>query len=138
MEASVPVSTPFVVKHELFSSQSPQTEARKYAYRSYVNNMHYLSLVGLLLFAIQIRPNIQYTVSIIAKFGANPSIAYLETVKCILRYLKGTADYHLTLRRCRERSFDLVGWSSSNWAQDMSNHRSTSSFVFDVAGSSVI
>jgi len=30
-----------------------------------------------------------------------------------------------------------VGWSDSNWAQDTSGHRSTSGFVFNVAGSSI-
>jgi len=30
-----------------------------------------------------------------------------------------------------------VGWSYSNWAQDHDDCRSTSSFIFDVAGSSI-
>ena len=30
-----------------------------------------------------------------------------------------------------------MGWSYSNWAQDHDDRRSTSSFVFDVAGSSI-
>jgi len=138
MEASVPVSTSFIVKYELSSSQSPQTEAKKHTYRSYANNMHYFSLVGSSLFAIQTRPNIQYAVGIVAQFGANPGVAYLEAAKRILRYLKDTADYHLTLGRRREGSFDLVGWSNSNWAQDTSDRRSTSSFVLNVADSSII
>ena len=43
----------------------------------------------------------------------------------------------MILGRRREGSFDLVGWSDSNWAQDTSDRRSTSSFVFDVAGNSI-
>jgi len=62
-------------------------------------------------------------------------MAHLKTAKHILKYLKGTADYHLVLGRRKESSFDLVGWFDSNWAQDMSNHRLTKSFIFDVAGS---
>jgi len=54
--------------------------------------MHYLSLVGSLLFTMQTRPNIQYTVGLVTQFGANPGVAYLEATKHILRYLKGTAD----------------------------------------------
>jgi len=30
-----------------------------------------------------------------------------------------------------------VGWSDSNWAQDRGDCRSTSGFVFDIAGSSI-
>jgi len=82
MEASVPVSTPLIIKHKLSSSQSPQTEAKKHAYRSYANDMHYLSLVGSLLFTTQTRPDIQYAVGIVAQFGANPGIAHLKAAKC--------------------------------------------------------
>ena len=137
MQDAAPVSTPLVVKHELSLSQSPQTEAKKHAYKSYVQDMHYLSLVGSLLFAMQTRPDIQYAVGLIAQFGANPGIAHLEAAKRILRYLKGTADYHLVLGRQWEGYFDLVGWSNSNWAQDTNDCKSTSSFIFNVAGSSI-
>jgi len=70
--------------------------------------MHYLFLVGSLLFAMQTRPNIQY-VGLVAQFGANSDIAHLEVAKHILRYLKDTTDYCLVLGRQRKGSFDLVG-----------------------------
>ena len=66
MQDAAPVSTPLVVKHELFSSQSSQTKAEKHAYKSYAQDTHYLSLVGSLLFAMQTRPDIQYAVSLVA------------------------------------------------------------------------
>jgi len=66
MQDAAPVSTPLVVKHELFSLQSSQTKAEKHAYKSYVQDTHYLSLVGSLLFAMQTRPDIQYAVSLVA------------------------------------------------------------------------
>jgi len=69
----------------------------------------YFFLVGSLLFAMQTRPDIQYAIGLVAQFGANPGVAHLETTKCILRYLKGTADYCLILGRQKEGSFDLVG-----------------------------
>ena len=75
MQDTTPVSTPLVVMHELSLSQSPQTKAKKHAYKSYIQDMHYLSLVGSLLFAIQIRPDIQYAVGLVAQFGANPGVA---------------------------------------------------------------
>ena len=95
-----------------------------------------MSLVGSLLFATQTRPDIQFTVELVAQFGNNPGVAYLEAAKCILQYLKSTADYKLVLGRYRKRSFDLVKWSGSNWAQDLDDYCSTSGFIFDVAGSS--
>jgi len=41
------------------------------------------------------------------------------------------------LGRQKEGKFDLVGWSNLNWAQDVNDCRSTSGFIFDVAGSSM-
>jgi len=137
MESFSPVSTPLAVKHDLSLSQSPSTEAEKQAYQDYASDIPYLSLVGSLLFATQTRPDIQFAVGLIAQFGSNPGIAHFKTAKRVLHYLKGTADYNLVLGRRRERRFDLIGWSDSNWAQDVDDCRSTSGFVFDVAGSSV-
>jgi len=99
MQDAALVSTTLVIKHELSLSQSPQTEAEKYTCKSYTHDMHYLSLVGLLLFAMQTRPDIQYTVGLVAQFGANPGVVYLKAAKHILRYLKDTADYYLVLGR---------------------------------------
>ena len=39
--------------------------------------------------------------------------------------------------KLEEGKFDLVEWSDSNWAQDRDDHKSTSSFVFNVAESSI-
>ena len=97
MQDAAPVSIPLIVKHKLSSSQSPQTEAEKHAYKSYTHDMHYLSLVGSLLFATQTRSDIQYTVGLVTQFGANLGVAHLEATKRILRYLKSTTDYHLVL-----------------------------------------
>jgi len=122
------------VKHNLSTTQSPQSEAEKQAYKNYAGDIHYLSLVGSLLFATQTRPDIQFAVNLVAQFGGNPGIAHLEAAKRILRYLKGTIDLNLVLGRRMKREFDLVGWTDSNWAQDPDDHRSTSGFAFDVGG----
>jgi len=137
MENSSPVSTPLVVKHNLSLFQSPKTEAEKHAYQDYASNVPYLSLVGSLLFTTQTHPNIQSAVRLIAQFGSNLGIVHFEAAKRILCYLKGTTHYNLVLGRQEKDKFDLVRWSDSNWAQDMDDCRSTSSFVFDIAGGSV-
>ena len=46
-------------------------------------------------------------------------------------------NYNLVLGKWEKGKFDLVGWLDSNWAQDHNNHRLTSGFVFDIAGSSI-
>jgi len=135
LKNSTPVSIPLAVKHDLTLSQSPTTEAEKCAFEDYAGDTHYLLLVGSLLFATQTRPDIQFAVGLVAQFSNNPGIAHLEAEKRILCYLKSTVDYNLVLGKREKGKFDLVGWSDSNWAQDRDDCRSTSGFVFDVAGS---
>ena len=137
MQDTSPVSTLLAVKHNLTLSNSPQTEAEKQTYRDYANGIHYLFLVGSLLFATQTRPNIQFVVSLVAQFGGNPGVAHLEAAKRILRYLKGTVNFNLILGHRSRDIFDLVGWTDSSWTQDQDNHRSTSGFIFDIAESSI-
>ena len=75
------------------------SEAEKWAYKEYVSNIHYPSLVGSLLFTTQTWPDIQFMVNLIAQFEGNSGVAHLEATKCILCYLKGTIDFGLVLGR---------------------------------------
>jgi len=50
MQDATSVSTPLGVKYNLSISQSPMSEAEKQAYKEYTGNIHYLFLVGSLLF----------------------------------------------------------------------------------------
>jgi len=115
---AIPVFTPLAIKHNLSTSQSPTSEAKKRAYKGYLDGIHYLSLVGSLLFATQTHPNIQFAVSLVAQFGDNPGVAHLEAAKHILHYLKGTVDFRLVLGKQQNGDFDLIRWTDSNWGQD--------------------
>jgi hypothetical protein len=57
-------------------------------------------------------------------------------VKRVLRYLKGTAHFGLAFGGS-DSGADLIGWTDSDWAQDVDTRRSVGGFVFDVAGGSV-
>ena len=53
MASAHPVSTPLTVGCILSASQSPATEKERQEYVKYSNNVHYLALVGSLLYATQ-------------------------------------------------------------------------------------
>jgi hypothetical protein len=72
----------------------------------------------------------------LAQFGANPGKAHIEAFKRLLRYLKRTAEFVLTLGS-KDTGTDLIGWTDSDWAQDLDSRRSVGGYVFDVAGGSV-
>jgi len=82
-------------------------------------------------------PDIQFVVNLIAQFGDNLGVACLEVAKHILHYLKATIDFGLVLGRQTKESFDLAGWTDSNWAQDLNDCHSVGEFIFDIARDSI-
>lgn len=84
----------------------------------------YRSLVGALQYATITRPEISYAVNRVCQFMHTPLESHWRTVKRNLRYLKGTLDFGLHLRR--STSLDLVGFCDADWASDPDDRRSTS------------
>ena len=81
---SHPVSTSLAVSNTLSLSQSSQSEENISKYKEFANSIHYLFLIGSLLYATQTCPNIQYTIGQIAQFSRNSGVLYLQTAKHIL------------------------------------------------------
>ena len=136
MHDASPVSTPLAVKERLTTAQCATTPEEKKELDEYTNGASYPERVGSLLYATQTRPDIQYVVSVLAQFSARPGKAHFEGVKRVLRYLKGTANFGLVLGGPGDK-IDLVGWTDSDWAQDVVTRRSIGGFVFDIAGGSI-
>ena len=81
------------------------------------------------------RPDIAAAVSIASRYAANRGPGYWRAIQHILRYLKGTSTLGLYLRA--QRTLNLIGFSDSDWAGDISTRRSTSGHVFQINGSTV-
>lgn len=137
MQDANPLSIPLQPRPTLSSTDSPSTPAEKAQYHEQAKGLKYISMVGAVLYATQTRPDIQYAVTTLAQFSANPGIKHLEAMKRLLRYLRGTADFKLHLGRRPNSGINLVGWTDSDWAGDIDTRRSVGGFVFDVAGSSI-
>ncbi|KAM6545684.1 hypothetical protein CsatB_026420 [Cannabis sativa] len=90
------------------------------------NPQQYRSLVGALQYATLTRPEITFAVNKVCQFMHCPLESHWKTVKRILRYLKGTLDYGLDMSR--PTSLDLVGFCDADWASDIDDRRSTTSF----------
>jgi hypothetical protein len=69
----------------------------------------------------------------LAQFGANPGKAHIKAFKRPLHYLKGTAEFVLTLGS-KDTGTDLIRWTDSDWAQDLDSRCSVSGYIFDVTG----
>ena len=136
MENSTPVATPAVVKDRLTTAHSPSNAEEQKSYDVFSGGFRYLECLGGILYATHTRPDIQYATGVCAQFGANPGKPHLIALKRILRYLKGTIAYGLVLGGKNDGA-DIVGWTDSDWAQDLDDRRSIAGFVFDVAGGTV-
>ena len=95
----------------------------------------YRSAVGALLYlANNTRPDLAFSVGVLARHMAAPSVANWAQVKRVLRYVKGTADKGLHFGGQKEPWFE--GYSDSDWGQDPSR-RSTTGYVFTLNGAAV-
>jgi hypothetical protein len=76
--------------------------------------------------ALGTRPDIMFTVTFLSQFMQNPGCTHWEEVKHVFRYLKGTADWKLTIG---------VGghW---NWAEEGRQDRISLEGFLDVDGAS--
>ena len=120
MENAKPVNTPVDTGMKLVKSTDESEGVDQTVYQSAVGSLLYLS--------IGTRPIITYAVSNVAKFCANPSKQHLTAVKCILRYLKGTAN--LGLLYSKDGSKDCVGYADADWAGEIDDRKLTSGYLF--------
>ncbi|KAH9699234.1 Integrase catalytic domain-containing protein [Citrus sinensis] len=114
------ISTPLPVNFKLSSSMCPSNEAE----RKEMSRVPYASAVGSLMFAmICTRPDIAQAVG-----------AHWIAVKRILRYIRGTSDVAL----CYGGSeFTVRGYVDSDFAGDLDKRKSTTGYVFTLAGAAV-
>ncbi|XP_066334217.1 uncharacterized mitochondrial protein AtMg00810-like [Miscanthus floridulus] len=86
----------------------------------------YWSLVGALQYLTMTRPDLQYAVQQACLHMHAPTTAHQGLVKRILRYIRGTTELGLHLRRSSQS--DLVAYSDADWAGCPDTRRSTSGY----------
>ena len=87
------IGTPMAPGSTLTKDQCPKTREEEIK----MHNVPYISAVGSLMYlATMTRPDIAYTVGVLARFNSNPGMAHWKAVKRLFQYLKGTLDITLT------------------------------------------
>jgi hypothetical protein len=89
-----------------------------------VDQKVYRSMIGSLLYLCASRPDIMLSVGLCAHFQSAPKEFHFVAVKWILRYLIHTPT--LGLWYPKGSTFELVGYSDSDWAGDKVDQKSTS------------
>ena len=78
------------------------------------------------------RPDLAFVTGILGRYQSNPGIEQWRMVKKALRYVQGTKGLMLTYRR--SNSLQIEGYSDSDFAGDVDDRKSTSCYVFTLAG----
>jgi hypothetical protein len=65
----------------------------------------------------------------------NPGISHWNIIKKVLKYIQGTKSIMLTYER--SNSLKIVGYSNSYYARCLGTDRSTSGYVFKLAGGAI-
>ena len=111
MEECNPARTPLDPGTLLSADDCPATEDEKAA----MKNIPYRELVGALTWLTVVsRPDIAFAATYLARFNANPGPTHWKAAKHVLRYLKGTRDYHLTLGLQSGNSNELTVFADSD------------------------
>ncbi|XP_073049650.1 secreted RxLR effector protein 161-like [Primulina eburnea] len=96
----------------------------------------YASAVGSLMYAqVCTRPDIAYIVGVLGRYLSNPGMDHWKAAKRVMRYLKRTCDYMLTYKR--SNNLEIMGYSDSDFAGCQDSMRSTSGYVFLLAGGAI-
>lgn len=97
----------------------------------------YRELVGCLMFLmLNTNPDISVAVNYYSRFQSNAKLIHWKGLKRVLRYIKGTLDYGLFLKRDTNPEVPLQVYVDANWATD-SDRKSTTCFLLQVFGSTV-
>lgn len=119
MENCNPVPTPLVPTERLARDTGaflgPDDSFR---YRSVVGSLQYLTLT---------RPDISFAVNKVCQFLSQPTEAHWEAVKRILRYVKGTLDTGLRIRKSPFLNISI--FTDADWAGCVDDRRSTGGFA---------
>ncbi|GKV31446.1 hypothetical protein SLEP1_g40131 [Rubroshorea leprosula] len=128
------VTTPLGAHFKLSSNLSPETEEEK----KFMAHVPYASAIGSLMYAmVCTRPDISHAVSVVSRYMANLGKEHWETMKWILRYLRGTIDVGLVYDRSANPNGNVVRFVDSDFASDLEKRRSTTRYVFTLSGCAI-
>lgn len=102
------------------------------------SNSDYRKLIGSLLYiAVNSRPDIAASISILSRKTESPTKEDWNELKRVLRYLKGTSEHYLKLSNDDSRDNCLIGYADASWAEDKTDRKSNTGFVFQLNNGTV-
>jgi histone deacetylase 1/2 len=119
MENCNPTSTPLSATEPLARDTGTLLGADdSFRYRSVVGGLQYLTLT---------RPDISFAVNKVCQFLSQPTDVHWESVKRILRYIKGTLQTGLHIRKSPSTGISI--FTDADWAGCVDDRRSTGGYA---------
>jgi hypothetical protein len=122
-----PISTPVLTNQHLTKLQSPDVDAKSYQ----------RALGALMYPMLGTRPDLAYAIGALGRHAATPGEEHMQALDRVFRYLKATKDWTLTYQRGAPEGLTLTGYSDADWANDLGDRKSTSGYVFKLAGGAI-
>jgi hypothetical protein len=96
----------------------------------------YQQIIGSLMYAvIGTRPDLAFTVTLLSQFSSCPNATHMGAAKRVLRYLKGSRERKLFYPY--QHQLSIEGFSDSDYGADATTRRSTSGYIFKIAGCTI-
>jgi hypothetical protein len=135
MDKAHPLSTPMIVR---------SLDVKKDPYRTRKNNektldpeVPYLSAIRVLMYlANNTRPDIIFSVNVLARYSSDLTRRHWNKIKHVLRYLCGTRDMGLFYQK--DTKSKLVGYVDAYYLSDTDKARSQSGYVFTYGGTVIL
>ncbi|PNY15934.1 hypothetical protein L195_g012642 [Trifolium pratense] len=90
----------------------------------------YKQMVECLMYLLATRPDLAYSICLVARFMDRPTDMHVIAVKRIVSYLKGTLGFGVMYKSNSKIVLCLKGWCDSDYAGDLDDRKSTTGFVF--------
>lgn len=95
----------------------------------------YKEMIGSLMYLTVTRPDLTFVVDLASRYMENPTEAHFQVIKRVLRYVKNTTDLGIMYKRGGGKGFQA--FTDSDYAGDLDDRKSTSGYVFLLAGGAV-
>nr|GFB10000.1 uncharacterized mitochondrial protein AtMg00810-like [Tanacetum cinerariifolium] len=113
LEDSKPTKTPMSTEIKLTKDDDAD----------FVDSSKYRGMIGSLLYLTASRPDIMFSVFLCARFQESPKTTYLEAIKRIFRYIRGTI--HLGLWYSKGTEIETIVYADSDHAGYYVDRKST-------------
>ena len=123
-QSAAPTATPLDVNKKLVRGEHVASDAEKREYLSKTGSANWL--------AVKTRPDLSFPTAYVSRFNSNPGADHNDAVSQIFRNILDDPDKGILY--FRDGSLLAQGYVDSDWAGDKDTSKSTTGFVFTLAG----